>query len=274
MPEFGSEPLRLAIFGGSFDPIHVGHLTVAERAMEQFDLERILWIPAGRPPHKLDRELAPDHMRLAMTMLATVSTDGWDVWSGELDRSGPSYTYDTLLEAPDIVKPRLTPRAEGGLAKARRELELFLIIGSDNLEGLPGWRNAEDVVAIAQPIVAWRDGDPDELLESVRGRLSDVAVERLRAGFMRLPPVSCSSTEIREALGRGEAPADVLHEEVLEFILAKGLYEWPDGPTGDLGPLPVPKPMGYDPIEGSSKSGSSSEEDSTERGTEGTLSGQ
>jgi nicotinate-nucleotide adenylyltransferase len=221
--------LRLAVFGGSFDPIHMGHLTIARRAMERFDLERVLWIPAGRPPHKPDRALAPAHMRLAMTMMATVGTRGWDVWPGELERPGPSFTYDTLLEVPEIIAPRLTPKEEGGLARRRRELELFLIIGSDNLPGLPGWRNAEDVLALARPIVAWRGGDPEELLDSVRGRLSEAALARLRRGFMELPPIPFSSTKIRAALARGEAPVAELPPDVLSFIVEKGLYGWPEG---------------------------------------------
>ena len=219
----------MAVFGGSFDPLHVGHMAVAHRAMDVFSIERVLWIPAGRPPHKLDRELAPDAVRLAMTMLATIGTRGWDTWGGELDRDGPSYTYDTLLEIPDVVRPRLFPKSEGGTAKERRELELFLIIGSDNLPGLPSWRNAEDVVQLAQPIVAWRDGEPDELLRSIDGRMSDGAIERIHAGFMRHPPVPFSSTEIRAALAKGEIPEGALHEELEEFIVEKGLYDWPRG---------------------------------------------
>ena len=102
-----------------------------------------------------------------------------------------------------------------------------MILGSDNLPGLPGWKNAEDVIAMAQPIVAWREGDPEEHLAALEGRLSDKAITRLRAGFLRLPPLPQSSTEIRASLARGDVPEDALEREVLEFIAEKGLYGWP-----------------------------------------------
>lgn len=232
-------PLRLGVFGGSFDPVHAGHVSVAERAQEAFDLERVFWIPARRPPHKPDHELAADGLRLAMTMIATVHDRSWEVLSLEMEREGPSYTYDTLLALEDVAKRYTLPRKDGGLARRKRDLELFLILGSDNLPGLPGWRNAEDVLSIAQPIVVWRgDGDPEDLLGAVAGRLSDRALERVRRGFLEVPPNPHSATEIRAALARGEVPEGALEYEVLELIAEHGLYGWP--PDAELPPDPRP----------------------------------
>lgn len=223
------EPMRMAVFGGSFDPVHNGHLEVARRAQRVFDLERILWIPAAIPPHKIGQDLVSGALRLAMLAIATADRLDWDISAVELDREGPSFTYDTLLQVPELVAPWLLPREEGGYAPHRRELELFLILGSDNLPGLPRWRNAEDVLSLAQPIVAWREGDPDEHLAGLVGTLPEPALERLRRGFLRLPPLPESSTDVRAALRRGEVPRDSMHPEVLDFIAEKGLYGWPEG---------------------------------------------
>lgn len=270
-----SGPLRAAVFGGSFDPIHLGHIGVAERATEAFDLERILWVPAGRPPHKPDRNLAPDPMRLAMAMLATAAHPRWTVLTLELRRPGASYTYDTLLEVPEHLERYTRSKAQGGYADKPRPLELFLILGSDNLPGLPGWRNAEDVVRIARPIVVLREGTAAAHLDGLRGRMSDEALERIEAGFLELPPLPHSSTAIREALQRGEMPEGALDPAVADFIRAKGLYGFPvqpvegipgprpplgaEGGDGDLRiPLPASDPEGDDRSGGQGRAGGAS----------------
>ncbi|MEM8711180.1 MAG: nicotinate-nicotinamide nucleotide adenylyltransferase [Planctomycetota bacterium] len=250
MPEI--EPLRAAVFGGSFDPVHEGHLEVARRAQSAFNLERVLFIPAAQPPHKLNRQLAEPHLRLAATLIATALEPSWEVLALELGRDGPSYTYDTLLEIPDVLRYRLVPKKDGGIAKRKRDLELFLIIGSDNLPGLPSWRNAEDIVALAQPIVIWRgpsEGDPEgttpeTLLEALGGQLSDAAIERICRGFLALEPYPMSSTEIRGALARGEVPRGAVDDEVLEFLLEHGMYGWPAEAENPF--VQVPEPTPYD----------------------------
>ncbi|QDV06900.1 Nicotinate-nucleotide adenylyltransferase [Planctomycetes bacterium Poly30] len=245
MPEI--EPLRAAIFGGSFDPVHEGHLEVARRAQEAFQLERVLFIPAAQPPHKLGRQLAEPHLRLAATMIATALEPSWEVLAIELAREGPSYTYDTLLEVPEHLKFRLVTKKDGGIAKRNRDLELFLILGSDNLPGLPGWRNVEDILAMAQPIVVWRghpdgsEGDPGTALDALEGQLSARALERLRRGFIALPPNPLSSTAIRESLARGVIPEGALHREVAAFLLEQGMYDWPEEIPNPF--LPEPEPV-------------------------------
>ena len=244
MPEI--EPLRAAVFGGSFDPVHEGHLEVARRAQEAFQLERVLFIPAAQPPHKQGRVLAEPHLRLAATMIATALEPSWEVLAIELARKGLSYTYDTLLEVPDHLKFRLVTKKEGGIAKRKRDLELFLIIGSDNLPGLPGWHKAEDILALAQPIIVWR-GDPEDaaatpesLISDLEGRLSPKAIERLRKGLISLPPYPMSSTEIRASIGQGVLPEDAMHPEVLEFLLEQGMYDWPEDVPNPFIPEPEP----------------------------------
>lgn len=232
--------IRVGVFGGSFDPVHTGHFLTAKRAEEAFGLQRIVWVPAGQPPHKPDRQLAPDHMRLYMAMLAIAFEPDWEVSTAEFEREGPSYTYDTLLQLLDVLEHRYRAQRSGDWSVPKRRVDLFLIIGTDNLPGLPGWRNAEDVVRIAQPIVAQREErDPGEILEGIRGRMSAEAIERIERGLMRVPPAPQSSTAIREALARGEAPAEgAVLDEVLDFIVEQRLYGWPEGVPSPVPPAP------------------------------------
>jgi len=102
--------------------------------------------------------------------------------------------------------------------------ELFMIIGSDNLPGLPGWREVEEVLTLAQPIIAWREGTPDGHLADLAGRLPESLIERLREGFMELPPLPESATEIRARIATGTLEGTELPATVLEVIEREGLY--------------------------------------------------
>lgn len=209
-PVAGSNPLdapfRLALYGGSFDPIHDGHLAVARRAREAFSLDEILFVPAARPPHKPGLELAPGADRLAMVQLAIEGEEGMSVSDQELRREGPSYTVQTLeeLAAPDR--------------------ELYLILGSDNLEGFPGWRESERLLALARPIVLWRAGDPDHVPTRVTEQLGEQAAEQLRAGFLALDPHPGRATDLRAAIRRGDPAVPHLDPRVQEYIRERGLY--------------------------------------------------
>jgi len=202
---------RIALFGGSFDPVHKGHLEVARRACAHFGLDRVIFMPAATPPHKLGKALAPGGARLAMLRCATAGDARWEVSDAELRRAGTSFTVDTLR---DMARQE----SAGGGA------ELFMILGSDNLPGLPGWREAEEVLSIAQPIVAWREGTPDGHLAALEGRLPAHLVERLSLGFMRLPPFPGSATELRGKIAAGRLSGAELPEGVLEVIQREGLY--------------------------------------------------
>lgn len=198
---------RVALFGGSFDPVHRAHLEVARRATEAFDLDLVVFTPAAEPPHKLGKELAPGAARLAMLERATADRADWIVSDAELRREGPSYTVDTLEEM-----------AAGG------DVELHLILGSDNLPGLPGWKDVERVLTLATPIVVWRDETPDAHLAGLEGALAPALLERVAAGFLRLPPVPMSATEVRRSAARGRLDRDALPDGVAEIILSEGLY--------------------------------------------------
>lgn len=196
---------RLGLYGGSFDPVHLGHLEVARRALEAAHLDRVLFMPAAQPPHKPGRSLAPAADRVAMLELALAREDRMEVSTLELERGGTSYTLDTVH----------------ALQRPRREL--WLLLGSDNLPGLPGWRGVEELLSLARPlVVARREGD-EALLEEACARLSPATSQRLREGWVRIEPHPAASTAVRADLARGQRP-DGLDPAVEEFLRRRGLY--------------------------------------------------
>lgn len=197
---------RLGVLGGSFDPPHAGHLHAARAARDAFSLDHVVLVPAARPPHKAGRALAGEEDRLALLALLAGGRPWLSVWSVELERPGPSYTIDTL-------------RALRGATEA----ELYLVLGSDNLPGFPGWREAEGIVELAQPIVIHRAGDA-LALEDAALRLSPAAALRLCAGLCDAPPVEASSSELRRRLAQGLDPGAALPEALREYIARTGIY--------------------------------------------------
>jgi nicotinate-nucleotide adenylyltransferase len=210
-PPVGAFGRRVALYGGSFDPVHVGHLHVALSAQRAFDLDQIVFVPAARPPHKLGHVLAPAADRVRMLELALEREPSWSVWTSELERDGPSYTVDTLRRAP----------GELGLA---RDAELHLILGWDNLRGFERWREAREIVELAQPIVVWRGAEDEAALATLRAEFGPDLGARIERGLVRVSPSPASSTAVRERLARGEACADLVPPTVLEYIRLRGIY--------------------------------------------------
>lgn len=202
---------RIGIFGGSFDPVHAGHLHVARAAREAFGLERVLFVPAARPPHKPGVELAPGPARVAMLELTIAGESGFEVWGEELQRAGPSFTIDTVRRLQTLEGP-----GSGAL--------VYLLLGGDNLSGLADWREVDELLFRAQPVVVWRDERELEALAALRGRLAPALIARLERGLLRLPPVPVAASELRAALARGEDPGAALAPGVAEYIRAHGLY--------------------------------------------------
>lgn len=206
---------RVGIFGGSFDPPHVGHLHVARAARRSAGLETVLLMPASRPPHKPDRRLASGEDRAAMLELVCAELEAeapgvHRVDRRELEREGPSYT---ILSAREVLAEL------GGPAS----VELFLILGSDNLEGLERWREVEALLELAQPIVVPREEHPEARLLALEGELSPAALERLRAGLLSGAPIEVSSTALRE----GSAGSECVTAPVAQYIAEHGLYASP-----------------------------------------------
>lgn len=208
---------RVGVYGGSFDPVHNGHLHVVRAARERFALDGVVFVPAARPPHKPGKSLASEADRLAMLELALEGDrEAW-ISTIEFERAGPSYTYDTLRELP----------ARAGLASG---CSLHLLIGWDNLRGLERWHRADAVLTLAQPIVVWREGGDEAVLAHLARTLAPELFARIERGLVRVPPAPESSTDVRERLERGKVPVDALSPSVLEYIRSRGIYGLRNGP--------------------------------------------
>lgn len=217
----------LGVFGGTFDPVHFGHLRLAEEAREALGLARVLWIPTGTPPHR-DLPLAPADQRLEMVRLAIAGNPGFALDAGEAFDAGPSFTVPTL--------ERL--RREHGPARS-----LVLLLGMDAFRGLATWRRWHELFELAHLAVASRPGYtvgeealPPDLAVAVRGRLTADAGALLRAPAgavvpFPMTPLDISATQIRRRLEFGHGCRYLVPESVREYIQTHGLYhQEPHGP--------------------------------------------
>ena len=194
-------PMRVGIFGGTFDPVHVGHLAIANAALESIPLDRVLFVPARRAPLKEHGPVAGEADRFAMLELAVVGEPRFSVSRIELDRAGPSYTVDTL-EA---------------LAGAD---ELFLILGGDALAALPRWKDPDRIATLATLVVAERPGAPER-----PGHARHASIIAFDA-----PRLDISSRELRARAARGRSLRYLVPEPVWRHIEARGLYR-AEGPS-------------------------------------------
>ena len=189
------------MLGGTFDPVHRGHLALARAARDELALDELLFVPAGQPWRKAGRIMAPANHRLAMLRLALAGEPAFRVETLELDRPGPSYTVDTL-EA---------------LRAARPGDELFFIAGEDALADLPNWVRPQRILELATLAVARREGVPQAAGERLPG-LSERVVR------LKMPLVDVSATEIRERVRRGEPIGEMVPPAVAAYIREHGLY--------------------------------------------------
>ena len=200
----------LGVFGGTFDPIHLAHLAVAQEAAETLGLERVLFVPAGQPPHKPDREITPAGHRLAMVELAVAGNERFAVERLELERPGPSYTVDTL-EALRAGRP-------GSDAPA----ELSLILSADAFLGLMTWREPRRILQLARVVVAPRDGYPEAGPAFLASHLPDLAD---RATFLDGPRLRLSASELRARAAAGRSLRYLVPDAVAAYIGDHGLYQ-------------------------------------------------
>jgi nicotinate-nucleotide adenylyltransferase len=189
--------LRLGVMGGTFDPIHLGHLVAAEAAAEHFKLDSVIFIPAGDPWQKTTYASAQD--RLAMTKLAVARYSNFQVSTIDIDRPGPTYTVDTLQELK-----KLEPRAE-----------LFFITGADSLSGIGTWKQVEELWPLATFVGVSRPGHA----------LKAPIYAGARIELLEIPALSVSSTGIRAKVDSGESIDDLVPEAVSEYIKDQNLYQ-------------------------------------------------
>lgn len=199
--------MKLGILGGSFNPIHLGHLAMAGAAMAAHGLDRVIFIPAGSPPHKR-LDLAPAADRLEMVRLAIRGREGFEASGIEVERPGRSYTVDTLEK----------------IAGLHPDAELFFILGEDSLLELPGWREPERILRLARVAVVNRPGservDPARLFP----RVAPGILERIGADRVDMPPSPIDSTRIREDIRAGRSVADRVPPAVAAYIRERSLY--------------------------------------------------
>jgi nicotinate-nucleotide adenylyltransferase len=198
-----ARPRNLGIMGGTFDPIHLGHLAVAEEAREVLGLERILFVPAGQPPHKPAREVSPVEHRIAMVGLAIADNPAFELSRLEVDRAGPSYTVDTVE------------------ALAEKGARLTVILSAETFAELPTWHEPERLFEAARVAVAPRWGypapDPDWLAATFPGRED-------RVSYLEGPRLGVSSTALRERVAAGRSIRYLVPQSVAAYIAAHNLY--------------------------------------------------
>lgn len=200
------EKPRLGIMGGTFDPIHYGHLVAAEMARSKFDLSKVLFIPSGTPPHKDRSDISASGLRFEMIERAIKDNPAFDISALELERKGSSYTVDTLR-----VLTRTWP-----------EYELYFITGSDALREIFSWREAEEILMMTQFIGAARPGfDASDFLHQVQQEHPETMG---RIHYLEVPALAISSTDIRARVKRGQPIRYLLPEPVRHFIQQRGLY--------------------------------------------------
>ncbi len=196
--------MRTGILGGTFNPPHIAHLIIAQEALVDLALDRVLLIPARIPPHKrVEEEPGAEH-RLALCELAFGADERFEISGIELQRPGPSYTVDTLLE----------------LSSTAPDNELFLIVGGDIAAGFASWREPERVLSLARLAVAKRRGTPTGAIETALAGLRGGE----RAEFFGMPRIGISSTMIRRRVRLGQPIRYLVPDAVAEYIDTHGLY--------------------------------------------------
>ena len=197
---------RLGVMGGTFDPIHFGHLIAAERAGEELLLDQVLFIPAGTPPHKLTIAQAPPMDRYRMIELAIASNDHYRLSDMEITRGGTSFTVDTLKVLLDMYKGA----------------QLYFITGADAILEIASWKAPGEIFKMCKFIAVSRPGYSLDGVWKVAGAfIEDPEKSVIGLG---IPGLDISSTEIRERVRRGKSVKYLLPDNVIDFITERGLY--------------------------------------------------
>ncbi len=195
---------RVGILGGTFDPPHIGHLVLAEYALDALDLSCVLFVPAADPPHKYPVRVGIEH-RLPMLECAIAGNDKFAVSRVDVDRPGPHYSVDTI---------RI-------LQKQQPETDFYFVMGGDSLHNLPGWYHPQELIALCKLVVMGRPGAEvaPELKASLLPGLSE------RVVVIESPMLGFSSTEVADRLEAGKSVRYLVPDAVLAYIQENGLYQ-------------------------------------------------
>jgi nicotinate-nucleotide adenylyltransferase len=201
-------PGKIGIMGGTFDPIHYGHLVTAEAAREKFCLDKVIFVPSGNPPHKKNKEISPGIDRVNMTVLATANNPYFEVSDIELKRDGYTYTVDTLKEFIKIYG---------------ENTRFYFITGADAVMEILTWKDVSTILKLCRIVSAYRPGSDINKFRSMVDELEKV--HRSNIHLIEVPALAISSTEIRQRVKSGITIKYLLPEKVEKYILEKGLYK-------------------------------------------------
>jgi len=193
---------RLGVMGGTFDPIHYGHLVTAEEALVQFALDEVVFVPTGQPWMKQEREVSPAEDRYLMTVIATASNPRFRVSRIEVERKGPTYTVDTLK----------------ALGAENPDAELYFITGADAMREIFEWKDPDGVLSLAHFIAATRPG-----YDLTRFEAKD-APRHPNVSVMHIPALAISSTDVRERVHEGRPIRYLVPEGVKSYVEKAALY--------------------------------------------------
>lgn len=201
----GQSARRIGLIGGTFDPIHCGHLVMAEEARFQANLNQVLFVPAGQPPHKLGHSITPAEHRLRMVEIAIASNAAFGISRLDMDRPGPHYSVDLV---------RLF------LEQAPPQVELFFVVGADSLEEMPSWKNPAGLLRLCRVLALSRPGhEPD--IEYLARELPEV---EQRVQVLKMPLIGVSGSDLRERVRQGRSIRYLVPEGVREYIYNHKLY--------------------------------------------------
>lgn len=201
--------MRLGIFGGSFDPVHYGHLLLAESAREQLDLDEVWLIPAAVSPFKLGRQQAPGKARLEMLELALAGSEHLRASPLEIDRGGVSYTIETLT----------------AIAGLQPSAKLFLLMGADSLRDLPSWREPARICELATPAVVRRGGASEPDFGGLAAMVAPDRLSEIQAAQVHMPLIELSSTDLRARAAAGRSLRFRTPRAVEKYIETQLLYQ-------------------------------------------------
>jgi nicotinate-nucleotide adenylyltransferase len=190
---------RIGVMGGTFDPIHHGHLVAASEVAQVFTLDEVVFVPTGQPWQKEDRQVSPSEDRYLMTVIATASNPRFSVSRIDIDRGGPTYTIDTLRDL----------RAERG-----DEAELFFITGADALAQIMSWQDVNELFKLAHFVGCTRPGH----------RLTGHGLPEDQVSLVEIPALAISSTDCRQRVARGEPIWYLVPDGVVQYIAKRRLY--------------------------------------------------
>lgn len=191
---------RIGIMGGTFDPIHHGHLVAASEVADRFGLDEVVFVPTGQPWQKADEPVSSAEDRYLMTVIATASNPRFQVSRVDIDRGGPTYTVDTLRD----LHAEYGPKAQ-----------LFFITGADALERILSWKDLDEVLELAHFIGVTRPGF----------ELSDQHLPADSVSLVQVPAMAISSTDCRARVGRGEPVWYLVPDGVVQYIAKRRLYQ-------------------------------------------------